>query len=130
MSQATRLTLPTLALLALLGAAGVARAEHFDISLNVTASGNETHASWDTEPPQGGVNPRPVAQARAGETIHVDWVMRSAYPHATMKQVNVHFFVVPEDALAQKAVPDKAVPRLVDSAFAIDFRPDYAAKGS
>jgi hypothetical protein len=106
------------------------RAEHFDITLEVKTALEEAHASWDTEPPIGGVNPRPVAHAQVGETIQIEWVMRSEYPHGVMKQVTVHFFVVPEEAIAQKAVPEAKVPRLAESEFVIDYRPDYAAKGS
>jgi hypothetical protein len=105
------------------------RAEHFDITLGVKTVEDEARAGWDTEPPVGGVNPRPVAHARVGEPVQIEWLMRSAYPHGVMKQVSVHFFVVREDAAGQKSVPAKTVPRLVENEFVMDYRPDYAAKG-
>jgi hypothetical protein len=128
--NAQRLAVSALVLLGALACPVGTRAEHFDITLDVKTALEEAHASWDTEPPIGGVNPRPVAHAQVGEPIQIEWEMRSAYPHGVMKQVTVHFFVVQEQAIAQKAVPELDVPRLAESEFVLDYRPDYAAKGS
>lgn len=128
--KARQLAVYALALLGMLACPLGTRAEHFDITLDVKTALEEAHATWDTEPPIGGVNPRSVAHAQVGEPIQIEWVMRSEYPHGVMKQVTVHFFVVREQEIAQKAVPELKVPRLVESEFVIDYRPDYAAKGS
>jgi len=118
------------ALLALIGWQQAARAEHFDMFLSlVAASGEEARAGWDTFPPEGGVNPRPVLKVRAGEPITATWLMRSAYPHGVMKGVVVHFYVAPEARVAQKAPPAPATPKVVESRFKMDFIPDFATKG-
>ena len=87
-------------------------------------------AGWDTSPPEGGVNPRPVVAARSGQEIKVDWSMRSAFPHGDMKNVTVHFYVVAEGAIGQKTLPPPSASHLVDTSFKMDFHPDYAAKGA
>ena len=107
-----------------------ARAEHFDISLAVTTPQGSGQASWDTSPPEMGVNPRPVVSGRAGEDVKVEWSMRSAYPHGIMRGVRVHFYVVRVTAAAQKRLPPATAEHLVDTAFTMDYLPDYAAKGA
>jgi len=76
-----------------------------------------------------GVNPRPVVAARAGQEIQVTWSMRSEYPHGVMKAVQVHFNVVPVQAVGQAHLPSAATPHLVDTKFRMDYLPDYAAQG-
>jgi hypothetical protein len=110
--------------------AGRASAEHFDITLRVESPEGSATAGWDTSPPEGGVNPRPVAHARAGQEIRVEWSMRSAFPHGDMKNVTVHFYVVAEEAVGQKKLPPGSANHLVDTSFTMDFHPDYAGKGT
>ena len=108
-----------------------AGAEHFEILLRVQAPGSQAEAFMDTTPPIGGVNRRPVVKAKAGETIRVSWRMKSAYPHGVMKNVGVHFFVVREDQVGQKPVPDPAgTAGVVDNSFSMDFNPDSEATGA
>jgi hypothetical protein len=76
-----------------------------------------------------GVNPRPVVPARAGQEIRAKWSMRSEFPHGVMRGVTVHFFVTPEQEAGQKTRPPATAPHLVDTAFRMDYRPDYAAQG-
>lgn len=120
----------------LLGAVVPARAEHFEIDITVKTPGAQAESHWDTTPPIGGVNPRPVVEAKVGDRIEIEWLMRSVYPHGTLKNVGVHFFVVREGAIGQKAVPYlKAMPdvkagKWLDSRLVMDFLPDHAARGS
>jgi len=104
--------------------------EHFDITLTVTSPEGSGTANWDTSPPEMGLNPRPVVEAKAGQEIKVEWSMRSAYPHGVMRGVNVHFYVVPAQAVGQKTLPPKSAEHVVDTAFRMDYLPDYSAKGS
>src|SRR5947199_3270467 len=90
----------------LLGAAGPARAEHFEIDITVNTPRGQAESHWDTSPPVGGVNPRPLVKAKVGDRISIEWLMRSAYPHGVLKDVGVHFFVAPDGAIGQKPVPD------------------------
>ena len=120
----------------LLAAVGPARAEHFEIDITVKTPLGQAESHWDTTPPVGGVNPRPVVAAKVGDRIEIDWLMRSVYPHGTLKNVGVHFFVVREASIGQKAVPDlKSMPdvksgKWLDSRLVMDFLPDHAARGS
>jgi hypothetical protein len=107
----------------------VARAEHFDIQLTVRAPNDEGRAGWDTEPPTGGLNPRPVVRAHAGDKMQVEWLMRSVYPHGTMKKVTVRLFVAREKSAGQKEPPDMK-DLLADNTLTLDFLPDHAARGS
>lgn len=104
-------------------------AEHFDITLTVTSPGGSGTASWDTSPPEMGVNPRPVVPARPGQEVRVRWSMRSEFPHGVMRGVTVHFYVLPEQEVGQKTRPPATTPHQVDTAFRMDYLPDYAAQG-
>ena len=126
-----------IALAALLGLAGAAlfaryaRAEHFNITLRVQSGQQQAETFMDTTPPIGGVNPRPVVKVKAGDPIHVTWIMKSAFPHGTMRAVTIHFFVVREEQIGQKPVPNPAGPAgVVDNSFVMDFAPDAAADGA
>src|SRR5947199_10787358 len=99
----------------LLGAAGPARAEHFEIDITVNTPRGQAESHWDTSPPVGGVNPRPVVKAKAGDRISIDWLMRSEYPHGVIKDAGVHFFVVRESAIGQTAVPDLKAEKWLES---------------
>jgi hypothetical protein len=83
-----------------------ARAEHFDIKLTATASdGTSKEAFADQTPPIGGLNPRPVLRAKAGDTIAIQCVMTDVYGHGTTRNAGVHFYIVRERQLGQKALP-------------------------
>ncbi len=108
-----------------------AGAEHFDVLLHVQGAQAQADAFMDTTPPEGGVNPRPVVKIKVGESIRVNWRMASAFPHGTMKNVTIHFFVVREAALGQKPVPDPAGSAgIVDNSFDMDFAPKAASRGA
>jgi hypothetical protein len=111
-------------------------AEHFEIDITVKTPRGQAESHWDTTPPVGGVNPRPVVEVKFGDRIDIEWLMRSVYPHGTLKNVGVHFFVAREGAVGQKAPPDlKSMPdvksgKWLDSRLVMDFLPDHAARGS
>jgi len=90
-------------LLALLPAAG--RAEHFDIKLTATAPDSSKEAFADQTPPVGGLNPRPVLRAKAGDTIAFQFMMTNVYAHESARNAGVRFYIVRERELGQKAVP-------------------------
>src|SRR6202166_3937577 len=91
-------------LLALLPCA--ARAEHFDIKLTATAPGGTSkEAVADQTPPIGGLNPRPVLRAKAGDTIAFKFMMTNVYAHESARNAGIRFYIVREQQLGQKAVP-------------------------
>lgn len=106
-------------------------AEHFDIRLHAQTDSGQVDASWDTSPPLGGVNPRPVLKVKVGEAVQVTWRIASSFAHGVMKGAGVHFFVVKEGQLGQKPVPNPAsAAGIVDNAFTMDFAPNATASGS
>jgi hypothetical protein len=122
---------PSLAgLVVLLGLAGVARADHFAIDLKVQAGKSEpvlAHAETlglGTKP-----KTRSVLEARAGDTVTVEWTLQSRAAKDTFKDVLIHFFAVKEDMAGQRTVPklDKGV--LVETASTMDFKPKDKTQG-
>lgn len=84
----------------------VSRAEHFDIKLTATApDGSSKEALADQTPPIGGLNPRPVLRAKAGDTIAFQFMMTNVYEHESARNAGIRFYIVRERQLGQKAVP-------------------------
>src|SRR6266849_1694385 len=83
-----------------------ARAEHFDIRLVANGpNGTAQEAFADQSPPVGGLNPRPVLRARAGDTITIQFVMTNVYAHGDARDAGVRFYVVRERETGQETVP-------------------------
>lgn len=104
-------------------------AEHFDIGLLVQTSQGRAESSWDTHPPEGGINPRPSVEAKVGEDIPIEWRMESEFPHGVMKDVVIRLFIVREKEIGQKELPPATEPRLLDNSFRADFLPHHRARG-
>lgn len=105
-------------------------AEHFKVSLSVQGPEDSAEAFMDTTPPIGGVNPRHVVKVKPGDTVQIAWSMQSDYPHDTMPNVTVHFFIVPESRLGQKETPDLGKDEVLDNSLTTDFKPDDSVKGT
>jgi hypothetical protein len=105
------------------------RAEHFDILLVLKTSRGQAQSSWDTEPPEGGLNPRQSITAAAGEQMLLEWSMISEFPHGIMRGVITRLWVAPEAAIGQKALPLSTAPRVLDNSFTMDYLPDHQAHG-
>ena len=103
--------------------APTARAEHAKINLDVVVPGGQQTAFVDQTPPDSGKNPRPVLTVAAGEPIKVQWVLTNVYPHKTLENVVVHFFIARQDAVGQKALPDLGEDVVLETAFDMDFKP-------
>jgi len=105
------------------------RAEHANIDLRVMhldKDGNskqESHATADTEPPLGGIYPRPLFNAKAGEPLVLQFFFTNTYPHGVKKDVIVRYFVVREEKLRQKAVPDLKKGTITEGRFTLNFKP-------
>src|SRR4051812_47120459 len=81
---------------------GVVRAEHAKITLDVSTSTAKQTAHVDQTPPDSGKNPRPVLKANAGETIKVQYLLTNVYPHKTLENMVVHFYVAKQERVGQK----------------------------
>jgi hypothetical protein len=110
-------------LVALRAASSVARAEHAKINLDVSAPGGQQTAFMDQTPPESGKNPRPVLKVKVGEAIKVQYLLTNVYPHKTLENVVVHFFIAKEQKVAQKELPDLRGDVVLETAFDMDFKP-------
>ena len=104
-----------------------ALAEHAKINLDVIASGEQVTAFVDQTPPEHGKNPRPVIKARVGEPIKFQFQLTNVYPHKTLENVVVHFFIARESKVGTKEAPDLSGDVVLESAFEMDFKPGAKA---
>jgi hypothetical protein len=100
-----------------------ARAEHAKIELEVVGRRGQVTAHVDQTPPEWGKNPRPVLKVRPDEPVKVQFMLTNVYPHKTLDNVVVHFFVVREEKVGQKEIPDLKGDVVLESAFDMDFKP-------
>ncbi len=101
-----------------------ALAEHAKINLEVTVGRETTTAHVDQTPPDSGKNPRPVVKAKVNQPIKINYLLTNIYPHKTLENVVVHFYVVRQTKVAQKELPALKEDDLVtESAFEMDFKP-------
>jgi hypothetical protein len=121
--------MPFVAILGVLsiGVAATARAEHAKINLDVSAPGSKQTAFVDQTPPEWGKNPRPVLRAKVGDPIRIQWVLTNVYPHKTLENVVVHFFIAAEKKVGQKDLPDLSGDVVLETAFDMDFKPGTKA---
>src|SRR5689334_22307747 len=124
-----RLAVPVGAALGFLacGLSTPARAEHAKINLDVSASGAQQVAFVDQTPPEWGKSPRPVLKVKAGDPIRIQWTLTNVYPHKTLENVVVHFFIVAEKKVGQKELPESRGDVVIESAFDMDFKPGSKA---
>jgi hypothetical protein len=109
------------------GVSASARAEHAKINLDVVAPNGQQSAFVDQTPPAAGKNPRPVLKAKAGDPIKVNWTLTNVYPHKTLENVVVHFFIAREAKVGTKEMPDMTGDVVLESAFEMDFKPGAKA---
>lgn len=107
-----------------------ARAEHALIDLRVfrgeqepARTEDEARASSDHDPPEGGINPRPLFKAKANEPLVLQFVLINEYPHGEKKDVVVRYFIVREEKARQKHVPDPKSGAVVKGKFTMNFKP-------
>ena len=111
------------------GLAPPARAEHFNIDLTIESPSGRADSRWDTYPPEGGINDRPVLRCKAGEPLNISWMMRSVYVHGLLKDVKVNFFICPIKAVGQKTDGD-VKQAIVQNTLRMTFKPDFASRGN
>ena len=86
--------------------------------------GRETAtAHVDQTPPDSGKNPRPVVKAKVNEPIRINYLLTNVYPHKTLENVVVHFYVARQEKVGQKELPDLKGDVVIESAFDMDFKP-------
>jgi hypothetical protein len=103
------------------------RAEHAKIALEVSTSRGQVTAHVDQTPPESGKNPRPEIKARANEAIRIQWNFTNVYPHKTLENVVLHFFVARQEKVGQKSLPDLSGDVETETAFEMDLRPGAKA---
>jgi hypothetical protein len=100
-----------------------ARAEHFKIELTVKSAQDEPTAHSDTDPPPEGSNPRPLCHAKRGEDLTLQFFFTSNFPHETLKNVTVHYYIAPEKEAGKKAMAEPGKPNVLEGDFTMDFKP-------
>jgi hypothetical protein len=100
-----------------------ALAEHAKIQLDIAGRRDQVTAYVDQTPPEWGKNPRPVLKVRCDEPVKVQFLLTNIYPHKTLENVVVHFFVVREEKAGQKEIPDLKGQVILESAFDMDLKP-------
>jgi hypothetical protein len=103
------------------------RAEHAKISLEVATAREQVTAFVDQTPPEWGKNPRPVLKAKVNEPIRINYLLTNVYPHKTLENVVVHFFIAPQMKVGQKELPDLKGDVVMETAFDMDFKPGSKA---
>jgi hypothetical protein len=114
-------------LVAFLAMAINACAEHAKINLDVTVGRETATAHVDQTPPDSGKSPRPVVKAKVNEQIRINYLLTNVYPHKTLENVVVHFYVARQDKVGQKELPDLKGDVVTESAFDMDFKPGSKA---
>ena len=106
------------------------RAEHADIDLRLIhldpktgADKDETTASADREPPQGGYTPRPQATAKVDEPLALQFFLTNTFPHGVIKNVTVRYILIREEKPRQKNVPNLDKGAVTDGQFQMNFKP-------
>jgi hypothetical protein len=109
--------------------ATTARPEHAKIDLEVAGKGVKETAFVDQTPPEWGKNPRPVVKVKAGEPIKIHYMLTNVYPHKTLENVVVHFYVARQGKSGQKELPSLADEKnvVLETAFEMDFKPGAKA---
>ena len=107
--------------------APAAWAEHAKISLDVVTPQGQKTAFVDQTPPDWGKNPRPIVKAKVNEPIKVQWAFTNVYPHKTLENAVIHFYVAREEKPGQHEAPDLREEVVVESAFEMDFKPGAKA---
>ena len=105
-----------------------ARAEHAKLTLEIHAPGGKQETAFvDQTPPASGKNPRPVLKVKAGETLKINWMFTNVYPHKTLENVVMHFYVAKIEKVGQKDLPTLNEDVELEAAFDMDFKPGAKA---
>ena len=88
---------------------------------------NNVSAFVDQTPPEWGKNPRPVLKAKVNEPIRIQYLLTNVYPHKTLENVVVHFFIARQKKVGQKELPDLKGDVVMETAFDMDFKPGSKA---
>jgi hypothetical protein len=123
----TRLTFGLTTIATLLAVASTVRAEHAKINLEVSTVRENVSAFVDQTPPDWGKNPRPVIKARVNEPIRISYLLTNVYPHKTLENVVVHFFIARQQKAGQKELPNLKGDVVMETAFDMDFKPGSKA---
>ncbi len=121
-----RISFMTFVMMVLMLASQV-RAEHAKINLDVATGGNNVSAFVDQTPPEWGKNPRPVIKAKVNDPIRIQYLLTNVYPHKTLENVVVHFFIARQKTVGQKELPDLKGDVVMETAFDMDFKPGSKA---
>lgn len=114
-------------LLTLMIAPPVARADHFAVTLEVSAKSGKQSADMQNDPPKDKtIVKRPVMRGSDGEQFAAAWKV-TGKSATEMKDVLVHFYVVKIDRAGQAPPPLEPKRVVTESALTMDFPAEHAA---
>jgi hypothetical protein len=122
-----RLIIFMTSILTVIASASQVRAEHAKINLDVATGGNNVSAFVDQTPPEWGKSPRPVIKAKLNDPVRINYLLTNIYPHKTLENVVVHFFIARQQKVGQKELPDLKGDVVMETAFDMDFKPGSKA---
>ena len=122
-----RLILSWAVIVGTLAMTSTARAEHAKINLDVSTGRENVSAFVDQTPPEWGKNPRPVIKAMVNQPIRVQYLLTNVYPHKTLENVVVHFFIAQQNKVGQKELPELKGDVVMETAFDMDLKPGAKA---
>ncbi len=93
------------------------------IDLKIIAPTNSASAASDSEPPPGGVNPRPHLKIRAGTPLVLQFILINAYPHGRLDNVSIRYFIVRADGLNSRKVPLLTDNAIRQGEVVLNFKP-------
>jgi hypothetical protein len=105
------------------------QAEHAKIVLEVSTPRDSVSAFVDQTPPEWGKNPRPVLKAKVNEPLRIQYTLTNVYPHKTLENVVVHFYITRQKQVGQKELPELKDDVVIETAFDMDFKPGGKAGG-
>ncbi|MBI1367624.1 MAG: hypothetical protein GC162_03105 [Planctomycetes bacterium] len=112
-----------LALLMVLCAASIARAEHFDVRITVEA-GSEVKTSYtDPHDDPNAENEIPTIDVTHDQTFIFQFTMTNVYPHKIRKDVGVHYSITRQNNTNNTT----ADPKILDGEFQVNFKPQGMA---
>jgi len=105
-----------------------ARGEDFAIELKV-ATGEANQMAHESKAAAERAKARPQLEAKAGAPLRATWQLRCSRAAEPITDVTVHFFVVREAKVGQRALPKLDFTVAAESALTMDFQTGDRAEG-
>jgi hypothetical protein len=106
-----------------------AHAEHFRYDMIIDNGREKAHGFADDDPPAMGRKQREVIHVKKGEPLVFQFIMKSNFPHDTIKKVGVLYYIVSAEKVGQTTLPPRGDDAVLQGHFTMDFKPDTGQVG-